>query len=100
LPRPEGAIIAETGYSFASGHATYAIIFFTLIVNAYRTHIKSAVGRKIFITIAVVLALLIGVSRIYLGVHYFSDVFAGFMIGGIISYLSIKIFERLDMAKK
>jgi len=96
LPRPIGGLVAARGYSFASGHAAYATIFFSLLAYSYMSHFTSALRRRIFIAAAVVLAFLIGISRVYLGVHYFTDVLAGFLIGIVISFISIKIFNALD----
>lgn len=84
--RPLGiAIINEIGYSFPSGHSMTAMSFYGLLI--YLTF-RSSLSKycKIFIIICLgLLILLIGISRIYLGVHYASDVIGGFCIS--ISYL-------------
>ncbi len=79
--RPEVGLIEQAGYSFPSGHATisvafYGFLFFTLIhfVVNWRTRIN-----LIFASVLLIAA--IGFSRIYLGVHYLSDVFAGYLVG-------------------
>ena len=79
--RPETVFIIETGYSFPSGHAVAAAIFFTLVIYIFARKIQSIVWRELFVVGCVALALLVGFSRIYLGVHWFSDVVAGIGFG-------------------
>ena len=68
-PRPDGfRLVEETGYSFPSGHSMVAMAFFGLLM---RTIWCIAFGLVI---------VMVGVSRIYLGVHYASDVIAGFCV--------------------
>lgn len=82
-------IITETGYSFPSGHAMCALGFYGFII--YLTwHFN--LEKKVKITFTILLSILIvllGVSRVYLGVHYASDVLAGYMVSA--AYLIIYI---------
>ncbi|MGE5701821.1 MAG: phosphatase PAP2 family protein [Clostridia bacterium] len=76
-------LIEESGYSFPSGHSMSAIIFYGMLAVLLVVLVKSAVA-KVFLCIgAGTLIVLIGLSRIYLGVHYPSDVLAGFAAGGV-----------------
>lgn len=85
-PRPiEYRIISETGYSFPSGHSMVSMAFYGYFIYLIYKHIKNKYLKWFFITILAFLILLIGLSRIYLGVHYVSDVMAGFAIS--IAYL-------------
>lgn len=79
--RPETAFIIETGYSFPSGHAVASAIFFTLLVYIFARKIRPLVWRELFVAGSVALGLLVGFSRIYLGVHWVSDVVAGIGFG-------------------
>ncbi|ETZ98189.1 PAP2 superfamily protein [Mycobacterium kansasii 824] len=76
------ATIAEGGYSFPSGHAagTAAVTLLSGWLVA-RWLIMSWTGRVIVWTLAMGWSALVGFSRIYLGVHYISDVLAGWLVG-------------------
>ncbi|HLD10523.1 MAG TPA: phosphatase PAP2 family protein [Candidatus Nanoarchaeia archaeon] len=77
--RPDNNI--EVGYSFPSGHATMNIIFFSLIIYFFKDNIKNKILRISFIFSCALIIFLIGFSRIYLQVHWFSDVVAGYILG-------------------
>ena len=95
-PRPEGInIITESGFSFPSGHAMMSIALFGLLIYFAYKFIKNKGLRIFLIIIFSILTLMIGTSRIYLGVHYFSDVLAGFLIGYAVLSGNIYIFNRL-----
>lgn len=89
-PRPtEYRIINESGYSFPSGHSMISMAVYGLFIYLIYKYVKNRYIRNSFIVILSVLILSIGISRIYLGVHYTSDVIAGFLIS--MSYLIIYI---------
>ena len=80
-PRPDGfRLISETGYSFPSGHSMVSMAFFGLLIwMVWRYHRKDAMRVVWCVVFGVVIAM-VGISRIYLGVHYASDVLAGFCV--------------------
>ena len=89
-PRPtEYRIIEESGYSFPSGHSMVSMAFYGYIIYLIYKYVENKYVKWILISLLSVLICLIGVSRIYLGVHYTSDVLAGFFVS--ISYLIIYI---------
>ena len=89
-PRPtEYRIIEETGYSFPSGHSMISMAFYGYLIYLIYKYVENKYVKWILISLLIVLICLIGVSRIYLGVHYTSDVLGGFLIS--ISYLVIYI---------
>ena len=89
-PRPiEHRIIDEKGYSLPSGHSMVSMAFYGFLVYFIYKNIKNKYIKTILIVLLSVLIISIGVSRIYLGVHYTSDVLAGFLVA--ISYLIIFI---------
>ena len=79
--RPLDAFILEVDYSFPSVHALMATVFFTLIIYIFAGRIKSFVVREIMVAISIILIVLTSLSRLYLGVHWFSDVIAGCSFG-------------------
>lgn len=93
--RPTGInIISETGYSFPSGHSLTAMAFYGFIIYLiYKSNIKN---KKIYIILLGLIIFLIGISRIYLGVHFATDVLAGFIISIIFLICYIHVLERKD----
>lgn len=87
-PRPtEFRIIDESGYSLPSGHSMVSMAFYGYLIYLIYKNIKNKYIRMSSIIFLSILILSIGISRIYLGVHYTSDVIAGFLVA--ISYLII-----------
>jgi len=98
--RPELAIYAESSFSFPSGHATIAVAFYGfltyILIRGFRRW--STKVNLFFIGVAVIL--LIGFSRLYLGVHYVSDVWGGYLIGALWLIIGISISEWLYSLRK
>lgn len=77
----------QVGYSFPSGHSMVSMAFYGFLIYLIYNNIKNKYIKWILICSLSILIILIGISRIYLGVHYTSDVLAGFLLS--ISYLVI-----------
>ena len=91
--RPFGiALVNETFYSFPSGHSMISVLFYGMII--YMLIEKNVKYKKIIIPLIIIYILLVGISRIYLGVHYASDVFGGYLLGGSILLMLTIIHER------
>ena len=89
-PRPtEFRIVEETGYSFPSGHSMVSMAFYGYLIYLIYKYVENKYIKWSLICLLSCLVILIGTSRIYLGVHYTSDVLGGFLIS--ISYLVIYI---------
>ena len=80
-PRPEGFRLAvENGFSFPSGHSMAAMAFYGLIAWFIWHYERDRVQRNLFTLVFALVIVMVGVSRIYLGVHYASDVIGGFCV--------------------
>ena len=100
-PRPtEYRIIDETGYSFPSGHSMAAMAFYGLIIYYIFENVKNKKIRNFSCVLLNILILLIGISRIYLGVHYASDVIAGFLASLVYLIVYISIILKLIRIKE
>lgn len=71
--------VAPSSYSFPSGHALCSLCFYGVLAGLLSARLKSLLWRIVVWTAAAVLIIAIGLSRIYLGVHYPSDVLAGYL---------------------
>lgn len=81
-PRPLiSPLIVETNFSYPSGHAMNSMVFYSVLSYLIFRLIKNNFLRYFILVLCTVLILLIGFSRVYLGVHYPSDVLAGYIVG-------------------
>ena len=85
-------MVMEKSYSFPSGHAMISVLFFGSIIYLVNKH--NLKYKKLITFSLSTFILLIGISRIYLGVHYLTDVVGGYLLGFIVLFLIICLFER------
>lgn len=84
------------GLSFPSGHALMSMSFYGLLILLVWENVSNRVLKPVLIALLFAFILLIGFSRIYLRLHYFSDVIAGFAAGIIWLSLSIWVIRRIE----
>lgn len=90
-PRPEGGLVGATGAAFPSGHAAYSTFYVWLAVTiVMRLRPGMARGAAV-VAVGIVLTALVGLSRVYLGVHYLSDVSGGWALGAAAFSLSAAV---------
>lgn len=84
-------LIKQGGYSFPSGHAMISISLYGFLLYLVLTKIKNNYLKYILVVLLCILILSIGISRIYLGVHFASDVIAGYILSLIYVIILIEI---------
>jgi undecaprenyl-diphosphatase len=96
-PRPLIPLLKEAaGLSFPSGHAMMSFSFYGLLIYLVWQNVKKVWVRNVAIVLLFLLILLIGFSRIYLRVHYASDVLAGYCVGIIWLVLALWVTRRIE----
>lgn len=86
-------LIEETGFSFPSGHSMEAFALYGILAFLLWRQLHTAWAREILILFSVIMILAIGTSRIYLGVHYPSDVIGGYLASGFWLFLIIYFYQ-------
>ncbi len=95
--RPEIPLLEKvSGFSFPSGHALMSVAFYGLMIYITWHEVKNTWLRNALILLLLTLIFLIGYSRIYLRVHYASDVMAGFAVGFGWLLLSLWMIEKIE----
>ncbi len=87
-------LVSQGGYSFPSGHATTSVIVFGLLLYLLRKHCKNEILKNALSAVFIIFMIFIGLSRIYVGVHWPTDVLCGWFIGGGVLLTAINILER------
>ena len=95
--RPEHIkLIKQGGYSYPSGHTMISIALYGFIIYYVLKHIENIYLKIILVILLTLLIISIGLSRIYLGVHYPTDVLGGYLLSIPILILVIKGVEKYD----
>lgn len=97
-PRPDEALwlVQESGYSFPSGHATGSLIlyiFLAILVGRLLILHARPISATVLRIVLAVLVVLIGLSRIFLGVHYPTDVIGGWLLGAAVLTLFVTLYD-------
>ncbi len=99
-PRPADALVYDSTYSFPSGEVTSCIVFFGLL--AYLVwHLWNPSRAKLLSgLLLVVIVSVVSFDRIYLNVHWFTDVLGGSLLGTFLMTFSILVFQYLDATNR
>lgn len=99
-PRPIGyRLIKIGGYSFPSGHAMVSMGFYGYLLYLTIVCIENKKQKRIIATILILIITLVGISRIYLGVHYCSDIITGYSISIIYLIIYTKLLKKINIPK-
>ena len=94
-------LVDEVGFSFPSGHTTNNVAFYFLAIYLVCINVKNKKVRNISCVILAIIPILIAFSRIYLRVHYPTDVIAGFCLGIVlVVFFTTFIWPRIEKSKK
>ncbi|PAP77515.1 phosphatase PAP2 family protein [Rubrivirga marina] len=94
--RPEAQVIEATGYSFPSGHAFASTVFYGMMVYLVWRLTERRWARVVAAVVGPLVAILVGLSRVYLNVHFLTDVLAGWLAGSawlVASLLLVDVVE-------
>lgn len=92
-------LLAASGYSFPSGHAMVSVAFYGFLTLLLSKKVSSKKVKHFLVIGTISLIILIGFSRIYLGVHYASDVLAGYLCAICYLYLFNKAYQTFSLKK-
>lgn len=104
-PRPNPLLIHQVDTflkadSFPSGHVLGTVSLYGFLLYIVYTQLKKNLFRRTFIVICTSMIILMGISRIYLGAHWFSDVLGAYLIGFVWLSLMVFIYQRLRFKVK
>ncbi|MEK7628238.1 MAG: phosphatase PAP2 family protein [Patescibacteria group bacterium] len=80
-PRPDISLFVENSFSFPSGHATVAMVFYGFLMYFLISRAQSQIYKFLVAFLGLLTVLAVGFSRVYFGVHYLSDVLGGYLVG-------------------
>ncbi|WP_400191834.1 phosphatase PAP2 family protein [Hymenobacter sp. B81] len=99
-PRPALPLTSASGLSFPSGHAMISASFYGLLIYLVWQHVENRSLRWLLTVLLTTLILLIGLTRVYLRVHYASDVLAGLAAGLLWLLIALPLLRRLELFTK
>jgi undecaprenyl-diphosphatase len=103
-PRPDGTmwLIQETGYSFPSGHSNAGFVFYLFLMILLRRFFILNKSYSAATLVSVTLPLLvavIGCSRLYLGLHYPTDIIGGWLLGAMLLIVLVTLYDNFYPAR-
>lgn len=101
---PQGLAVPpyETSPSFPSGHTLNSTVIAIVLAYLVLLHVNSRIGRVVTVSALVLYALAMGLSRVFLGHHWFTDVVAGFVAGtawAIVVILAHRLLVRVQLRR-
>ncbi len=100
VARPSNAFISNSGFSYPSGHSAGCIVFVGILAYFAWRHWQSTRSRALIAGGWGVLVVVVGFDRLYLNVHWLSDVLGGYLAGLFLLSFVILVFQQLRTARK
>lgn len=94
--RPPYPLQAAKGLSFPSGHAIMSVTFYGLLIYLIKQTVKNKKIKLPLIISLIALIQMIGISRVYLRVHYASDIAVGYITGGLWLLISLDVLKQIE----
>lgn len=99
-PRPSPDLVnvlidAQEVHSFPSGHTVHYVVFFGMLTYLAASRVRAGVLRWPLVGVFGVLVLLIGLSRVYLGAHWTSDIVGGYLLGAAVLAAGVGLYRRV-----
>lgn len=100
-PRPDDILhlVQEGGFSFSSGHSITSMFVYGMLIYLIRKNVQNRTLANILTVLLCIPLIGVGISRIYLGVHYPTDVLAGWCLGITVIVLMVELLHRFGHAK-
>lgn len=101
-PRPDAVmhLIEQGGWSFPSGHSITSMVVFGLLIWLVRHNVENKKAANVWTVVLVIPWIGIGLSRIFVGVHYPTDVLAGWCLGIVILMIAVSVVEAVEKRLK
>ncbi|MBQ0078789.1 MAG: phosphatase PAP2 family protein, partial [Eubacterium sp.] len=93
-------LITEHGYSFASGHSITSMFMYGTLIYLLCKYMENKKAKNVLVTLCAIMLVTVGMSRVYLGVHYPTDVLAGWGLGVVAICVTIIILETIEKRGK
>lgn len=100
-PRPDVSLhlIEQGGFSFTSGHSITSMAVFGILIFLVRKYVTSKKKANILTAVLIIPLIFIGLSRIYMGVHYPTDVLAGWCLGITVVMVASMAIDQREKSK-
>jgi len=99
--RPEiMPLVYEGSYSYPSGHAAVSVVMYGLLAIYFYQNIKNKKLKYLLLGLCIIFPIVIGLSRVYLGTHFMTDIIGGWLVGILMLFVSYKLYKLLKIERR